>query len=88
MGVVAPGEKKTVYIILLILRTITYAPWYMTNHTLHTDLNTPYVSEVINERINKHLSKLESHPNSLEETPTQPTRNRRLKRRWTSDLHD
>jgi len=60
----------------------------MTNHTLHTDLNTPYVSEVINERINKHLSKLESHPNSLEETPTQPTRNRRLKRRWTSDLHD
>ena len=45
-----------------ILRTITNAPWYVTNHTLHTDLKIPYVSDVINERINKHLSKLESHP--------------------------
>ena len=71
-----------------ILRTITNAPWYVTNHTLHTDLNIPYVSDVINERINKHLSKLESHPNPLVETLKQPTRNRRLKRRWTSDLHD
>ena len=71
-----------------ILRTITNAPWYVTNNTLHTDLNIPYVSEVINERINKHLGKLESHPNSLVESLTQPTRNRRLKRRWTSDLHD
>ena len=62
-----------------ILRTIKNAPWYVTNHTLHTDLNIPYVSEVINERINKHLSKLESHPNPLVETLTQPTRNRRLK---------
>ena len=71
-----------------ILRTIKNAPWYVTNRTLHTDLNIPYVSEVINERINKHLSKLESHPNPLVETLTQQTRNRRLKRRWTSDLHD
>jgi len=71
-----------------ILRTITNAPWYVTNHTLHTDLNIPYVSDVINERINKHLSKLESHPNPLVGTLKQPTRNRRLKRRWTSDLHD
>jgi len=71
-----------------ILRTITNAPWYVTNHTFHTDLNIPFVSEVINERINKHLSKLESHPNPLVEKLTQPTRNRRLNRRWTSDLHD
>jgi hypothetical protein len=72
-----------------VLRTITNAPpWYVTNHTLHTDLNIPYVSDVINERINKHLNKLESHPNPLVETIKQPTRNRRLKRLWTSDLHD
>jgi len=71
-----------------ILRTITNAPWYVTNHTLPTELNIPYVSEVINERINKNLSKLESHSNPLVATLTQPTRNRRLKRRWTSDLHD
>jgi len=71
-----------------ILRTVTNAPWCVTNHTLHTDLNIPYISDVINERINKHLSKSESHPNPLVETLKQPTRNRRLKRRWTSDLHD
>ena len=71
-----------------ILRTITNAPRYVTNHTLHTDLNIPYVSEVINERINKHLNKSESHPNPLLETLTQPMSNRRLKRRWTSDLQD
>jgi hypothetical protein len=71
-----------------ILRTIPNAPWYVTNHTLHTDLKIPYVSEVINERINKNLSKLESHPNPLVDALTQPTRNRRLKISWTSDLHD
>ena len=58
-------------------------------HILYTaDLNIPYVSEVIKERTDKHLNKLQSHPNPLVETLTQPTRNRRLKRRWTSDLHD
>ena len=41
-----------------IHRTIANAPWHVTNHTLHTDLNNPYVSEVINERIDKHLNKL------------------------------
>jgi len=71
-----------------ILRTIANAPWYVSNHTLHTDLNIPYVIEVINERIGEHLNKLESHPNPLVETLTQPMRNRRLKRRWTSDPHD
>jgi hypothetical protein len=62
--------------------------WFVSNHTLHTDLNIPYVSEVINERINKHLNKLESHPDPPVETLKQPMRNRRLKRRWTSDLQD
>jgi len=71
-----------------ILRTIANAPWFVSNHTLHTDLIIPYVSEVINERIDKHLIKLVSHPNPLVETLTQPKRNKRLKRRWTSDLHD
>jgi hypothetical protein len=52
-----------------------------------TQIILPFVSEVINERIDKHLNKLESHPNPLVETLTQPVRNKRLKRR-TSDLHD
>jgi hypothetical protein len=61
-----------------ILRTTANAPWLVSIHTLHTDLNIPYVSEVINERINRHLNKLESHPNALVETLKQPMRNRRL----------
>jgi hypothetical protein len=27
----------------IILRAITNAPWYVTNHILHTDFNIPYV---------------------------------------------
>jgi hypothetical protein len=48
-----------------ILRTIANAPWYVTNYTLRTDFNIPYVSDVIQERINKHYNKLEAHPNPL-----------------------
>jgi hypothetical protein len=70
-----------------ILKTIADVPWFVSNYTLHKDLNIPYVSEVISERTDKHLNKLVSHPKPLVETLTQPTRNRRLKRRWTSDLH-
>jgi len=40
-------------------------PWYVTNHTLHTDFNIPYVSDVIHESINKHHNKPEAHPNSV-----------------------
>jgi hypothetical protein len=31
-----------------ILRIIT-APWYVTNQTLHEDLNVPYITQVIQE---------------------------------------
>jgi hypothetical protein len=30
-----------------ILRAIANARWYVTNHTIHTDFNMPYVSDVI-----------------------------------------
>ena len=33
----------------------------------------PYVSEVINERINKHLNKLEPHPNHSTSADTKTT---------------
>jgi len=61
-----------------ILGAIANAPWYVTNHTLHTDFNTPYVSDVIHERINKN-HKLEAHPNPLLEPLLQPINTRRLK---------
>jgi hypothetical protein len=35
-----------------ILRALANAPWYVTNHTLHTDLNIPYVRAYFEESIN------------------------------------
>jgi len=71
-----------------LLRTITNAPWYVSNHTLHTDLHIPYVRTVIHDRTNKHRTTLASHPNPLVEPLLQPAHNRRLKRRWTFDRTD
>jgi hypothetical protein len=68
------------------LRAIANAPWYVTNHTLHTDLNIPYLSEDIHGRINKHHNNLEAHPNPLLEPLLQPIDTRRLKRCWSLDL--
>ena len=48
-----------------ILRAITNATRYVTNHNLHTDFIIPYVSDVIHERINKNHNNLEAHPNPL-----------------------
>ena len=68
-----------------ILRATANGPWYVTNHTLHTDFNIPYISDVIRERINKH-DKLEAHPNPLLEPLLQPINTRRLKGCWPLDL--
>jgi len=35
-----------------ILRAIAIAPWYVTNRTLHTDFNIPYVTSFMKESIN------------------------------------
>jgi hypothetical protein len=32
-----------------ILRAIANAPWYVTNHILHSDLKVPYIRDVIHE---------------------------------------
>jgi len=69
-----------------ILRAIANAPRYVTNHTLHTDFNSPYVSDVIHERINKHHNKPEAHPNPLLQPPLLPVHTRSLKRCWPLDL--
>jgi len=64
-----------------ILRAIANAPWYVTNHTLHTNVNIPYASGVIHERINKYHN-LEAHPNALLEPLLRPINTRRLKSCW------
>ena len=68
-----------------ILRSMTNAPWYVSNHTLHYDLRIPYVYMVFREWTATHRTTLDSHPNSLMEPLVHPPNNRRLKRRWTFD---
>jgi hypothetical protein len=48
-----------------LLRSITAAPWYVSNHTIHTDLKIPYVSEVIRQLSVAYANKLENHVNPL-----------------------
>jgi hypothetical protein len=69
-----------------ILRAIANAPRYVTNRTLHTDFNIPYVSDVIHERINKYHNNLEAHPNPLLQPLLQSVNIMRLKRCWTLEL--
>ena len=71
-----------------ILRATANEPRYVTNHTLHTEWNIPYVSDVIRERINKHHNKLEAHPNPLLEPLIQSVNTSRLKWCWPLDLQD
>ena len=66
-----------------LLRTITNAPWYVTNQTLHSDVRIPYVHSVLQDYIHKHRSALEVHSNPLVEPLLHTTHTRRLKRRWT-----
>ena len=69
-----------------ILRATANASRYVINHTLHTDFNIPYASDVIHERINKHHNKLEAHPSPLLEPLVQPVNTGRLKGCWPFDL--
>jgi hypothetical protein len=71
-----------------ILRAIANAPWYVSNHTLHTDLQIPYVSSVVKDKINKHYEKLGIHSNKAIKPLLQPTHDRRLRRTWPNDLRN
>jgi hypothetical protein len=48
-----------------MLRSMTDAPWYVSNSTLHNDLGIPYIKDVIQERSSKHHDRIEVHPNPL-----------------------
>jgi hypothetical protein len=65
---------------------ITYAPWYVSNATLHADLGISYVQDVIHQECNKHRTTLETHENPLLKTLLVREENRRLKRNWSIDL--
>ena len=70
-----------------ILRSITGAPWYVSNLTLHTDLRIPFVTEEIRRLYHLYHSRLAQHPNNLiTDLASPPLMVRRLLRRWPTDL--
>ena len=69
------------------LRQITNAPWYVTNHTLHTDLRIPPVRTVFQELTETHHTTLQSHPNPLISPILAPPPRRGLRRRWMLDVN-
>jgi hypothetical protein len=71
-----------------ILRMITNAPWYVTNSTLHADLQVPLVKDVITKRSKRYYSKMAGHENTLLQPLLEPHPGRRLKRKWPDDLKD
>jgi len=59
------------------LGIIVNAPWYVSNDTLHHDLNVPYVSDEIKRLGQRYADKMEERPNIVvKEVET----TRRLKR--------
>ncbi|PNF38076.1 hypothetical protein B7P43_G18153 [Cryptotermes secundus] len=70
-----------------VLRTITNAPWYVSNRTLHNDLEVPYVTDEIRRLALLYKQRLQGHDNRLiEEIRNPPNVARRLKRQWPPDL--
>jgi hypothetical protein len=69
------------------LRIMANAPYYVTNHTLHSDLQIPTVSELIKNRYTTFHSKTLNHTNPYISQLSNPLPiRRRLRRRWNRDL--
>jgi hypothetical protein len=79
LAIIQPYQAK-------ILRQITNAPWYVTNHTLDKDLCIPQVRTVLQELTDTHRTALQSHPNPLMAQILAPPNSRRLQRKWTLDV--
>jgi hypothetical protein len=61
-----------------LLITVTNAPRYVSNLTLHSDLHIPHVRAVFRERTATRHTTLVSHPNPLMEPLVHPPNNRRF----------
>uniref|UniRef100_A0A2S2PX53 Putative RNA-directed DNA polymerase n=2 Tax=Sipha flava TaxID=143950 RepID=A0A2S2PX53_9HEMI len=65
-GCAKPPQLETIEAFQSIsLHTITSAPWYISNHTLHKDLNIEAVDNLVKTYYKKFHSKLFLHPNPL-----------------------
>ena len=62
-----------------LLRTITSAPWYVSNQTLHSDLHILQVRTVFRERTATHHTTLDSHPKPSHGTTSAPAKQQALK---------
>lgn len=69
-----------------VLRGICDAPWYVTNHSIHQDLNTKTVKEEISSMSTKYQLRLGDHPNTLATDLLVAPRVKRLKRIDPLDL--
>jgi hypothetical protein len=69
-----------------ILCMIANEPWYVSNITLHEDLNVPLVKEIIKQRSTRYHNKMEGHVNVLIQPLLEPYNERRLKKNWPADL--
>ena len=73
-----------------IFRLITKAPPYISNHTLHSDLQMKTVTQVATQYYSRYHNSLKNHTNplikdlSLPHMPNNPPK--RLKRKWCRDL--
>jgi hypothetical protein len=72
-----------------VLRTITMAPWYVSNFKLHNDLQIPLITEEIKRYSTICYNRLIRQENSYVTELSNPLNvRRRLKRHWPSDLED
>jgi hypothetical protein len=69
------------------LRSVTKALWYVSNFTVHNDLQIPFVIEEMHRLSTLYHQSTLGHNNRLTvEISNPPTVRRRLKRQWPSDL--
>jgi hypothetical protein len=74
-------QRKLIYVVLY------NAPWYISNFTIHKDLQIPFVIEEIHRLSTSYHQSILGHNNKLiVEISNPPTVRRSLKRQWPSDL--
>ena len=59
---------------------------YVSNQTLHSDFEIPYVTEVVRINANKYKNRSTEHSNQLIRALFNPSVYRRLRRLWPEDL--
>jgi hypothetical protein len=70
-----------------VLRSLTNAPWYVSNLTLHNDLQIPFATEEIKKYSTIYHSRLIRHENNQVTELSNPLHaKRRLRRQWPSDF--